>query len=485
MSNSRELTAPGYLLPVANTCGGYILEHRIKARSHQPRAKPVNFPWKSPRRRWLGYPCSNPPKEKMMRSEHSSQSGGEAGGYSRRSFLSGALSAAAAGPLLGAAVTLAAADPVAKADPKRKIKLGVVGCGGRGSWIAGLFKQNPGYEMHAVADYFQETADKCGDGLGVAHGRRFSSLSGYKKVLESGVEAVALEVPPGFFPEMAAAAVEAGVHVYMAKPVAADVPGCLRIGAAGKRATQKQQVFFVDYQIPTDPFNIDVVKRIHSEAMGPLAKMVTVGVSGGHSDPPKTATLESRLHNSVWASDVALSGDWITAFDIHAIDAALWAAGGRPVAATGASRICRSDPHGDARDVCDVIYQYANGLVHTHTGQALPNGADGELDCKVYSETAHAFITYWHKAHFHHRGQPEFTGQVVDLYTAGAVRNIASFYQAVTGGHFENPTVERAVDGCLTCILGREAAARHGRLTMEELLKENKHLELDLTGLKT
>ena len=78
----------------------------------------------------------------------------------------------------------------------------------------------------------------------------------------------------------------------------------------------------------------------------------------------------------------------------------------------------------------------------------------------------------------------EFTGQVVDLYTAGAVRNIASFYQAVTGGHFENPTVERSVDGCLTCILGREAAARHGRLTMEELLKENKRLELDLTGLR-
>ncbi len=280
---------------------------------------------------------------------------------------------------------LAAENPAAKADPKRKIKLGVVGCGGRGSWLAGLFKQNGSYQMHAVADYFQEAADKCGDALGVADGRRFSGLSGYQKVMESGVEAVALEVPPGFFPEMAAAAVEAGVHVYMAKPVAVDVPGCLCIEAAGKRATQKQQVFFVDYQIPTDPFNIEVAKRIHSGEMGKLAKMVTVGVSGGHADPPKTATLESRLHNSVWASDVALSGDWIMAFDIHAIDAALWAAGQRPVAATGQSRICRPDPHGDARDVCDVIYEYADGLLHNHTGQALPNGADGELDCKVYS----------------------------------------------------------------------------------------------------
>ena len=369
--------------------------------------------------------------------------------------------------------------------PERKIKLGLVGCGGRGSWLAGLFQQNTGYQMHAVADYFQEAADKCGDALGVARGRRFSGLSGYKKLLDSDVKAVALEVPPGFFPEQAAAAVAAGVHVYMAKPVAADVPGCLAIAAAGKRATEKRQVFFVDYQIPTDPFNIEVVKRIHNGEMGKLAKMVTVGVSGGHEDPPKTATLESRLHNSAWASDVPLSGDWITAFDIHAIDAALWVAGQRPVAATGQSRICRSNPHGDARDVCEVLYEYADGLLHNHSGQALPNGTDGELDCKVYSRTAHAFVTYWHKAHFHVRGEKEYTGQVVDLYTAGAVRNIASFHAAVTGGHVENPTVRRAVDGCLTCILGREAAARRGRLTMDELLKENKRLELDLTGLKT
>ncbi len=401
----------------------------------------------------------------------------------RRSFLRTASVAAAAGPLLGARATVAAENPASKAEPKRKIKLGLVGCGGRGSWLAGLFKQNGSYEMHAVGDYFQESADKCGDALGVAVGRRFSGLSAYKKVLESGVEAVALEVPPAFLPEQAATAVEAGVHVYMAKPVAVDVPGCLRIAAAGKQATQKQQVLFVDYQIPTDPMNIEVFQRVRKGEMGTLAKVVTFGVSGGHADPPKTATIESRLRKN-WENDNELSGGWITIFDIHAIDAALWVLGQRPVAATGLSRICRADPHGDSHDVCDVIYEYADGLVHNHSGQALPNGADGELSCKLYSPTAHAFITYWHKAHFHRRGEKEYTGQVVDLYTAGAVRNIASFYQSVTDRHFENPTVERAVDGCLTCLLGRAAAARHGRLTMEELLKENKHIELDLSGLK-
>jgi len=73
---------------------------------------------------------------------------------------------------------------------------------------------------------------------------------------------------------------------------------------------------------------------------------------------------------------------------------------------------------------------------------------------------------------------------VVDLYAAGARRNIAAFYASVCEGRFDNPTVGRAVDGCLTCILGREAALRRGRLTMDELLKENKRYEADLTGLK-
>ena len=402
---------------------------------------------------------------------------------SRRRFLGGALGAAAAGPLLAAATALAAENPAAQAEPKRKIKLGLVGCGGRGSWLAGLFKQDGGYEMHAVADYFQDAADRCGDALGVAAGRRFSGLSGYRKLIDSGVEAVALEVPPYFLPEQAAAAVEAGVHVYMAKPVAVDVPGCRKIAALGKAATAKQRVLFVDYQMPTDPFNIRVAERIRRGEMGPLAKVVTFGVSGGHPDAPKTATVESRLRKN-WENDTALSGGWITIFDIHAIDAALWVLGRRPVAATGVSRICRADPHGDSHDVCDVVYEYADGLVHNHSGQALPNGADGELSCKFYSPTAHAFVNYWHKAHFHRRGEKEYTGQVVDLYTAGAVRNIASFHEAVAGGKVGNPTVERAVDGCLTCILGREAAARRRHLTMKELLKENARLEVDLTGLR-
>ena len=136
------------------------------------------------------------------------------------------------GFLTGTAVTAATwavpSQSAASAAVTRKIKLGVVGCGGRGAWIANLFREHGGYEMHAVADYFPEVAEAAGNALGVGPARRFSGLSGYHKLIESGVEAVALETPPCFFPEHVQAAVDAHLHVYMAKPIAVDVPGCLQ-----------------------------------------------------------------------------------------------------------------------------------------------------------------------------------------------------------------------------------------------------------------
>ena len=406
---------------------------------------------------------------------------------SRRAFIGSAFGVAAVTSLAGSPVN---GEEEKQQEPKpvefmRKIKLGVIGSGGRGAWIAGLFKKHGGYEMHAVADYFQDVADKCGDSLGVDKTRRFSGLSGYKKLMECGVEAVALETPPYFFPEHAKAAVDAGLHVFMAKPVAVDVPGAMQILASGKLAVRKKKVFLVDYQMSTDPVNIEVRNRIQAGGLEQISQVFTVGVCRGFGDPPKTANIESRLRGLVWVNDVALGCDYIGNYDIHAIDAAIWVIGQTPVAAMGASRIGRQNPNGDGRDVCSVVYEYANGIVHNHFGQGLGNNSDAELSCRIHGPKANAIVNYWGKAYL--RGGPQHFGggHVQNLYLAGAERNIAEFYTNVTENKYENETVRRAVDGVLTCVLGREAASRHCRLTMEQLLKENKKLEVDLKGLKT
>lgn len=406
---------------------------------------------------------------------------------SRRQFLGGAISAAAAAPLMAGAVGMAAEKAATAAKPasyQRKIKLGLVGLGMRGCKVGPMFQQHGGYELHSVADYFPEVVEKFGESWGVAKQRRFSGLSGYRKLIESGVEAVALIVPPCFFPEQASAAAAAGLHVYMAKPVAVDVPGCLQVEAAAKQATQKQRVFLIDYQLPVDPSNIAVAKLARSPDMGKIVRIVTTGVTGSRLDPPKTATIADRLQKEIWDCDMEIGGSFINSYDIHALHAAIWIVGQRPVAAMGVSRINRPDAHGTSHDTCSVVYEYADGLIHEHSGQSLSNGAELELSCKLFSQGAHATLNYYGKVHFQQRKQKPFDAEVVACYKSGTMRNIATFYEQVTAGRCENLTVAGGIDSCLSAILGREAALRHGRITMEELLKENKRMELDRTGLK-
>jgi predicted dehydrogenase len=272
----------------------------------------------------------------------------------------------------------------------------------------------------------------------------------------------------------------------MAKPVAVDVPGCLAIEAAGKLATQKKLCFLIDYQMPTDPINIEIAKRVWDGGLGKLLAVTTLGAGGGanmRKDPPKGRTIEGRLRDLIWCNDIPLGGDPIVNYDIHAIDTAVWIIHRRPTSAVGYSRIFRSNPQGDRLDLAFVTYECPDGLLWNHQTFAIPDHGRS-LVTNVNGELASAQISYWGKSFL--RGGPKHYGggEVVSLYNQGATRNISEFYRIITENQFDNQTVQRAVDGTLTAVLGREAALRGKRLTMEELIKENKKLDVNLDGLK-
>jgi myo-inositol 2-dehydrogenase / D-chiro-inositol 1-dehydrogenase len=423
---------------------------------------------------------------KRIRSAMSLVKHPETAALTRRQLVGSSLAAAGLS-LAGVEVarSQAAAAETRPAGPGRRIKLGVVGCGGRGAWIAKLFQNHGGYDLFAVADYFQEVADACGRALGVDPARCFSGLSGYKRVLDSGVQAVALETPPYFFPEHARAAVETGVHVFMAKPVAVDVPACLEIEAVAKKATSSGLCFLVDYQLPTDPHNIEIVKRIHAGEIGRLAALHSYYLAGFFPDPPRTDTWESRLRHLTWCNDVVIGGGYHVNACIHAVDAALWVAGKTSVSATGASRFGRTDPHGDSHDVFGLVYEFADGLILSHRAKHLNNPTPTfRCGCEIHGDAGMAEICYGGKAIVRSASAP-YDGEVANPYEAGAVRNIATFYKNAVEKDASNPTVRRAVDGALTTILGREAASRRSQLTMDQLLKENRRLEVDLRGMKS
>lgn len=396
--------------------------------------------------------------------------------WNRRGFLkAGAVWAGAAGMLI------VKPQRVAGSLANSRIKLGLIGCGGRGRWIAGLFAEHEGYQLHAVADYFPDVAAACGDQFQIDPTRRFSGLSAYQKLIASGVDAVALETPPYCFPQHAHAAVAAGLHVYMAKPVAVDVPGALEMAQLGKTSSSNQRCFLVDFQIPTDPLNAEVVQRVRDGALGRIAMIQTYYLAGRFSDPPLTGTVASRLRQLVWVNDVALGGSYHVNACIHAVQGGLWLAGQLPIAAAGASSIGRPDPHGDSCDQYCLTFEFADGLLMSHVGSHL--NTPFHVRCLAFGQQGTAEIGYTGQALVRGGQRPYEGGEIADLYAAGAKRNIARFHRCIADADFSNATVEPAVNSTLATILGREAAARDTRLTMDELIKENRRIQPDLSGL--
>jgi myo-inositol 2-dehydrogenase/D-chiro-inositol 1-dehydrogenase len=390
----------------------------------------------------------------------------------RRQFLAGAATAAA--------VTVLKPSLVFGAQANSFIDLGLIGCGGRGSWIAQLFADTGKYRLVACSDYFQDRVDATGGKFQVAPERRYSGLSGYQRLLESKLDAVVIETPPYFHPEQSAAAVDAGKHVFLAKPIAVDVPGCLTIADAGQRATAKNLVFLVDFQTRANAFYREAVRRVRQGDLGPLimgdAHYPWRG--GGRGAPPTRP--EERLRN--WYYVLELSGDFIVEQSIHALDVATWILNADPIRAAGSGGH-KVRPANSIYDHFALTYWFP-GDVHLSFSciQSIPEIKD-EIRCRVFGARGVIDTDYYSNVYI--RGEEVYDGgNVGNLYTTGAQTNIHEFHQFITEGKYDNPTVAPSVRSNLTAILGREAAYRNGELTWSDLLKENKKLELDCSSLK-
>ena len=293
-------------------------------------------------------------------------------GIPRRVFLTGAT--------LGAVAVLKP-SLVFGAEANSTIELGLIGCGGRGSWIAKLFAETGRYRLVACADYFQDKADAVGERHQIDPARRYTGLCGYKRLLENSLDAVVIETPPYFHPQQAAAAVEAGRHVFVAKPIAVDAPGCLAIAEAGRRATMKKLVFLVDFQTRANELYREAVRRVRQGDLGRLvlAEAHYPWAGGGRGAPP--ATPAEQLRN--WYYVAPLSGDFIVEQAIHALDVATWIIDADPTRASGmGGRKLR--PASSIWDHFAINYWFANDVPLSFTCiQSIPEVKD-EIRCRVF-----------------------------------------------------------------------------------------------------
>jgi predicted dehydrogenase len=362
----------------------------------------------------------------------------------------------------------------------------VIGCGGRGSWIADLFQKHGGYEITAAADYFQDRVDELGGKLQVAAERRFTGLEGYRRLLESDVDAVVIESPPYFHPRQASDAVEAGKHVYLAKPVAVDVPGCRTVEESGRKATEKGKCFLVDFQTRTDPLYREAVKRAQYGDIGRLVCGEATYFCGTTFDEQikwvteKPDDPEVRLR--AWGLDRALSGDVITEQNIHALDVASWVLDAAPLRAVGTGGR-RARAVGTCWDQFSVIFTFPGDVVVSFASKQLGHGWD-DICCRIYGTEGTLDTHYFGEVSI--RGKLPFRGgKTTALYQDGVVANIATFHDSIAGGDVSNPTVAASVRSNLTTILGRTAAWRGAAVTWDEMMSAGEALEADLTGLRS
>ena len=397
---------------------------------------------------------------------------------SRRAFL------AQAGVGLAAVSTLSRSVAQSSVANSR-IRLGLVGCGERGAWILNLFQQHGGFEIAGVADYFPTRAVEAAERVRLHGSQTFTGFQCAEKMIaKGGLDAVAIFSPPYFHPIQMQAAVNAGLHVYLAKPVAVDVPGCLSIRESEAIARRKKRVVLVDFQARTNLHYREAIRRIHAGAMGE----VCFGEASYHANrlalKASPGNAEARLRN--WIFDQTYSGDVIVEQHIHALDVMSWAMKDTPpvkCTGTGGRRV-RIDV-GDAWDHYALLYEYANDVGITFsTRQFDAHGEAGGINNRMFGTRGVFSGKDGGPVMIRGEGDAFFRGgSTKNIAKTGAVENIRAFHDLVSRGDPANTTVAPSVTSTLVAIMGRMAARQKRTVTWAEVLASKQALTPDLSEL--
>jgi predicted dehydrogenase len=289
-------------------------------------------------------------------------------GTTRRDFL--AASAAGATALVGFM-------PAVHAAGGDTLRVGLIGCGGRGTGAATqALRADPNVKLVAMGDAFADRLEGSlsqlqsdGDIAGkveVKPGHRFTGFDAYAGVLASGVDVVLLATPPHFRPAHIKAAVDAGKHVFCEKPVAVDTPGANAVLDACRAAKKKNLAVVSGLCWRYHHGKRETMKRVHDGAVGEIVALHTNYNTHGLWHRPRgpgMSDMEWQLRN--WLYFTWLSGDHIVEQHIHSLDKMAWAMRDEPpVRAFGhGGRQSRTQPEfGHIYDHHAVCFEYANGV---------------------------------------------------------------------------------------------------------------------------
>lgn len=292
--------------------------------------------------------------------------------FSRRDFIKKSSAAMGAGLVLGSL-------PIglsAYAAGNETLKIGVIGCGGRGTGAVNqALIADKDVKLVAMADAFRDRIDTCyetlmqrygdSDRLDVPEEHKFTGFDGYKSVIELS-DVIILTTPPGFRPLHFEEAVAKGKHVFMEKPVATDIDGVKRVLEAGKLAKQKNLNVVVGLQRHYQTSYTEALQRVQNGDIGEIVGGSVYWNSGGVwvvDREPSMSELEYQMRN--WYYFNWLCGDHILEQHIHNIDVANWFIGEYPIKAQGMGgrEVRTGKRYGEIYDHHFVEFTYPSGSV--------------------------------------------------------------------------------------------------------------------------
>jgi len=394
---------------------------------------------------------------------------------SRRGFLgAGATASVAAGLMVHSSV--------AAAEETRELRLGIVGCGGRGSGAANdSLTINDNVKLVAAADL---SVAKCGSlrsALTGAHGEKvalddakmYGGLDGYKRVLDDPtVDVVLLTMSPGFRPAYVREAVAAGKHVFAEKPACVDPAGYRICLEAHDKAVAAGTAIVTGTQYRRQTNYIGAVEQIRKGAIGHVIGATARYCSGGIWYRQRTKEMsdaEYQLNN--WMHFIWLSGDQIVEQAVHNIDAMNWVMDANPVSAFGSGgRFTRPDDS-EMWDNMSIDYEYPGDRVVSFMCRQIP-GAASDVSNVVYGSEGECHI-----------GAGNSGSKILDragnkVWEMGG--SIAAAYKQehkdlIDSIRAGKPIVEfkQTADSSLVAVLGRIAAYTGQKVTWDFLTKES------------
>jgi predicted dehydrogenase len=405
---------------------------------------------------------------------------------SRREFLK--TSAMIGGVLAAPAILPGSALAAQKTDA---IRVGLVGCGGRGSGAASqALNADPNVVLTAVGDVFEEQVQKSLQSLQKEHGDKakvspdkcFVGLDSYQKVIGSGVDVVLLATPPGFRPVHFKAAVDAGKHVFCEKPMATDAPGVRSILQSVKAAKEKNLSIVAGYCWRRDAARREFYKRIHDGAIGDIRAIYATYYTGPVKPMPAPAErpsgmgdLEWQIRN--WYNFVWLSGDGYVEQCCHSVDKVAWGMKDEPPLKAVAVGGRQTPNHqGNIFDHMFVVYEFPND-VRAFVGQRQVADCYSENSDYLMGSEGIAKIPGWQAPFIKAKTNWRYkeSGPKVDMYQVEHNELFASIRagKPINDGEWMAQSTLMGIMGRMAAYTGQEVSWEQAQNSNEKLVPDN------------